>query len=424
MLAERAVQSRIQANGADDLALSGSLRNLGDVLVEAGQYQAAVEPLTRALVIRQAALGSEHSDIAEDLDHVARALVAADHLDEALRAATRATQIREKTLEPTDARIARSLEIQAVVLQRNGDHTNARLAFERAVALREVAQSSSPELAESLSLLGEQLWFEGEVVRAKEYCIRALSLAEESLRPGHPGLALHLRRLALALNDLGEVVPARELRQRALAIAETALGSAHPVTALQMNDLANSLYSQGDYPQALPIFERALKAYGLLGPDSAGAIAASYNMGIVTADLGDYAEAEQFYLHAIAAWTRLHGTGHPFVAYGLVGLGDVRQVMGRYEEARQLYEQALAIREAKLGPNALDVARLLTTLAKTLLDSDQAALAFERSSRAVDIWTRSNAQDNPDYAEALSLRAAIQARMGDLASARASYKGP
>jgi CHAT domain-containing protein/tetratricopeptide (TPR) repeat protein len=421
-LAEQVVRSRGAATDSDDQLLSGSLRNLGDVLVESGQYQAAVDPLKRALAIQEGALGPDHGAIADDLDHLARALLWADRLQDASDAANRAVQIRQKTLDPNDAPIASSLEIQGVILQRKGDHAGARPAFERAVALREAARSAPPDLAEALSLLGEQVWFEGDVLKAKEYCTRALSLAEASLRDGHPALAAYQRRLALALNDLGDVVRARELRERALAIARSALGSTHPGTALQMNDLANSLYLQGDYSPAVSLFGQALNVYRALGPDSAGATAATYNLGVVSADLGDYEEAERFYLESIAAWSRVHGAEHPFVAYGLAALGGLRNLTGSYDDARRLYEQALVIRETKLGPNTLDVARTLTSLAKTLLDSNDVPLAFERSSRAVDIWTRSGAEDSPHYVDALNLRAAIQTRMGDLAAARTSYE--
>jgi tetratricopeptide (TPR) repeat protein len=233
---------------------------------------------------------------------------------------------------------------------------------------------------------------------------------------------MYLRRLALALSELGDVTSARELRERALSISRTAFGNAHPATALQMNDLANSLYLQGDYSLALSLFEQALAAYSVPNTESAGAIAASYNLGVVTADLGDFNDAEAFYLRAIAAWTRLHGPEHPFIAYGLVALGDVRRGLGQYDAAKTLYERALAIRETKLGPNSLDVARVLTTLARTLLDLGETSLALERCTRAVDVWKISNAEDSQGYADALSLRAEIQARIGYLSAARASYQ--
>ena len=119
-----------------------------------------------------------------------------------------------------------------------------------------------------------------------------------------------------------------------------------------MNDLGNSLYRQGDYLQARSLWDQALKAYSSLGPDSAGATAVAFNLGLVNADLSDYEEARAYHRLAMGTWVRVHGPDHPNVAYSLENLGDLRRLMGQYDEALQLHERALAIREAALGPNS------------------------------------------------------------------------
>ena len=68
LLAEQVVQSRISSAGQGDLSVAGSLRNLGNVLQQAGQFQAAIVPLRRALMLREGALGPDHVDVPDDLD--------------------------------------------------------------------------------------------------------------------------------------------------------------------------------------------------------------------------------------------------------------------------------------------------------------------------------------------------------------------
>ena len=414
VLAEQAVQSRISSAGPNDVSVAGSLRNLGNVLLQAGQFQAAVVPLRRALAIREGALGPEHLDSADDLDDLARALLWAEHWDEALGVANRAVRIRESTLGPEDVRVARSLEVQGEILQRLGQHAGARTALERALNLREAAKSPPPELAGALSLLGEQLWFGGDVLQAKEYCSRALSLAEAALRPEHPELAVHLRRLALPVDDLGDVARARALRERGLAIALAALGPSHPSVGLQMNDLGNSFYRQGDYYQARSLFDQALKAYSSLGADSAGATAAAHNLGVVNSDLSDYVEAERYYRQAMSTWMRLHGPNHPYVAYSLEDFGELRRRMGQCT-ARRCNSTSGRLRSGKprsdqtpwtlQGPSPNWHRRFLIPARRLE--------PIERSTRAIEIWQRSGAQESADYVEALNMQAAIQGRMGD-----------
>ena len=146
VLAEQAVQSRISSAGPNDVAVAGSLRNLGNVLLQAGQFQAAVVPLRQALAIREGALSPDHIDSADDLDDLARALLWAEHWDEALDVASRAVRIRENTLGPNDVRVARSLEVQGEILQRKGQHDRARATLERAASLREAGDCQLPNL--------------------------------------------------------------------------------------------------------------------------------------------------------------------------------------------------------------------------------------------------------------------------------------
>ena len=180
-------------------------------------------------------------------------------------------------------------------------------------------------------------------------------MAEGALRAGHPDLAVYLRRLALPVYDLGEAFAARRLRERALAIAQAAHGPDHPAVALQLNDLANSLTHQADYVGARSLFERALQIYQRLGSDG-GATAAAYNLAVVESRLGDYAEAERLYQQVIATWTKVRGPQSEDVVDGLFALADLREVQGQLAEAKELYEQALQIREMTVGGESLNVA--------------------------------------------------------------------
>ena len=144
-LAEQAVQGRISSAGPNDVAVATSLRNLGNVLLQSGQFQSAVVPLRRALAIGEGALGSEHIDAADDLDDLARALLWSEQWDEALGVASRAVRIRENTLGPDDVRVARSLEVQGEILQRQAQHDRARTALERAARLREAGDRQLPK---------------------------------------------------------------------------------------------------------------------------------------------------------------------------------------------------------------------------------------------------------------------------------------
>ena len=135
-----------------------------------------------------------------------------------------------------------------------------------------------PEIAETLSLLGEQYRFEGDLVRAKEFG-KKRSLSRE--RPSDQIIQispLYLRSLAHPVTDLGDSSAGRALREAALAIAETALGPDHVLVGVQLNDLAISFFIEGDYLRARTLWERALKIFEhRLGPDHSRVTTAVYN---------------------------------------------------------------------------------------------------------------------------------------------------
>jgi tetratricopeptide (TPR) repeat protein len=96
VLADRAIAARETAAEPNPLGLADSLCNLGDVLVERGDYDLARAPYNRALALRERALGRGHPAVAHDLDRLARALTLAERYDEALVASDRALAIRSR----------------------------------------------------------------------------------------------------------------------------------------------------------------------------------------------------------------------------------------------------------------------------------------------------------------------------------------
>ena len=197
---------------------------------------------------------------------LARALLWAELWDEALEVASRAVRIRESTGGPDNPLVASSLEIQGEILQRKGLHARARPTLERAVALREASPSLAAELAAALSLLGEQLWFDGDIVQARDYCSRALALAEASLRAGHPDLAVHLRRLALPVDDSGRCAAGAVASCTRALHSPGGPGASPPgCRAPNLNDLGSSWDREGDFSAARSILDQALTAYSARG---------------------------------------------------------------------------------------------------------------------------------------------------------------
>ena len=93
------------------------------------------------------------------------------------------------------------------------------------------------------------------------------------------------------------------------------------------------------------------------------------------------------------------GAAHPDIADSLANLGQAQLRFERLDEARISLERALALREAVYGPDALENARVLTTLAE--LDHLQGDLvaATARIRQASVLRERALPADHPDRAD-------------------------
>ena len=412
-LAEALVQRREPGDGRNALALATALRNLGDVLFQAGDFIRAADEFARALRVHEAAAGANDTGVAEDLDRQAVALSQIGHNDQALAAASRALSIRENARRAADAAAARTLTVRSLVWQRTGDYPKARSDLERALAIWQANDSAHPDAAATLMRLGIQLVVEGDLSESQRVLERAAAVAQMRLRPGHPDIAVFLRTLAIPVQSLGDLSRARALQEQAVSISERSLGPEHRLTIDCLSDLAGTFLLQGDYTAARPLYERALRTYERLAPDYPEIPTVAYNLAILNTKLGDFRRARALHQRAIAAWQRKLGPEHAIVARALWEFGQTLAEEGQDREAQPLFERALAIRRRTLGADHPNVAETLSSLANSLSRLGLRRRALELSQQALDVWQKSSAPDPMAYSESLLVHAGILAAQGD-----------
>ncbi|MDM8561902.1 tetratricopeptide repeat protein [Candidatus Marithioploca araucensis] len=104
--------------------------------------------------------------------------------------------------------------------------------------------------------------------------------------------------------------------------------------------------------------------------------------GVAFSHAGLYDQAKPLYERALAIREKVFGKEHPDVAESLNNLAALHEAQGNYDQAKPLYERALAIREKVFSKEHPDVALSLNNLA-SLHNSqgnyDQAKSLYERS---------------------------------------------
>ncbi|HLM47644.1 MAG TPA: tetratricopeptide repeat protein, partial [Myxococcaceae bacterium] len=89
-------------------------------------------------------------------------------------------------------------------------------------------------------------------------------------------------------------------------------------------------------------------------------------MGSVLYKVGRFEEARERFQQAQVLMEKALGPEHAFVAAMYNNVGVTLTELGRFEEARLNYERSLAIAQKTLGPEHPDVANTLTSLGRTL----------------------------------------------------------
>jgi tetratricopeptide (TPR) repeat protein len=133
---------------------------------------------------------------------------------------------------------------------------------------------------------------------------------------------------------------------------------------------------------------------------------------------GDLDNARALFERALAIHEAHLGADDPTTAKSLNYLAVVLRDQGRLDRARILHERALAIREAHLGADHPDTATSLNNLAVVLRDQGDLERARTLYERALAIHEARMGVDHPATAQSLSNLAITLASQGDLDQAR------
>jgi tetratricopeptide (TPR) repeat protein len=136
----------------------------------------------------------------------------------------------------------------------------------------------------------------------------------------------------------------------------------------------------------------------------------------------EHRQARQLFEQALAILQVWFGPDHPFVAATLNNLGNVLRGHGELGTARTLYQRALAIFEARLGPRHPDLARSLNNLAATIGAMGELQAARDAHQRAQAILEAQLGPNHPDVARSLDNLGMVLRRLGELDAARDAHQ--
>jgi CHAT domain-containing protein/tetratricopeptide (TPR) repeat protein len=206
-------------------------------------------------------------------------------------------------------------------------------------------------------------------------------------------------------------------------VIDLAPAAAQPGDLNAIQKRYNKLYHAGNYAaalvEALKLEAAARVRFGEVHPNYGNAL---YNLGLVYAAQGKYAQAEEAYKRALAIRENALGKDHPDVADTLDNLAIVYEALGKYADAEGLSKRALAIREKTAGQNPLPLARNLNNLATVYEAQGKYIDAEKLYKRALTIKEKALGADKPTVAATLDNLALVYEEQGRYADAEVLSK--
>lgn len=185
-------------------------------------------------------------------------------------------------------------------------------------------------------------------------------------------------------------------------------------TARSLNDLGLTLRLSGRPQEAIPQHERALAILTRrLGPRDPEIARTRDLLGSARLVAGDLAGAEPDLVAALEIARAGSGPGSLATAHSLNSVGYLRGLQGSLAEARQLFEQSLAIRET------LPALRNLAGLAADEGDLRAARKGFEA---ALAFSLRAQGSKHPETARVQGELAAVLLKLEDFSGAQEAYR--
>jgi tetratricopeptide (TPR) repeat protein len=182
-------------------------------------------------------------------------------------------------------------------------------------------------------------------------------------------------------------------------------------------------------PDAWPAYARLLPhALAATGQAEALAVEPEQAAGLLTEaglylwQRADYQQARTLFERALALYEAHLGPDHPTTATSLNNLGYALQAQGDLPAARALYERALAIDEAHLGPDHPATATSLDNLATVLHRQGDLDTARTLQERALAIREIRLGVEHPDTAWSFLGLAIISRAQGNLDTARSLHE--
>ncbi|KAK9926360.1 hypothetical protein M0R45_023594 [Rubus argutus] len=363
---DRAIRVPEVGRGADHAlaAFSGHMQ-LGDTYSMLGQVDRSIDSYEEGLKIQIEALGDTDPRVGETCRYLAEAHVQAMQFERAEELCKKTLEIHRAHSEPASLEEAADRRLMALICEAKGDY-EAALEHLVLASMAMIANGQENEVAAidvSIGNIYMSLCRFDEAVFSYQ---KALTVLKSSKGDNHPSVASIFVRLADLYHKTGKLRESKSYCENALRIY------VKPVPGTTAEEISSGLteisaiYESMDEPEeALKLLQKAMSLLEDKPGQQSTIAGIEARMGVMYCMLGKYEEARSSFGSAVA---KLRASGEkksPFFGVVLNQMGLACVQLFKIDEAGELFEEARRILEQECGSCHQDTLGVYSNLAAT-----------------------------------------------------------
>ncbi|WOH05259.1 hypothetical protein DCAR_0624673 [Daucus carota subsp. sativus] len=338
---------------------------LGDTYAMVGQFENSIMCYTMGLELQRQVMGDADPRVGETCRYLAEAHVQALEFDEAEKLCQMAIDIHKDNGSPASIEEAADRRLMGLICETKGDY-EAALEHLVLASMAMVANGQEKEVASIDLSIGDAYLSLSRYDEAIFAYQKAVTTFKSTKGENHPTVAAVFVRLADLYNKTGKFKDSKNYCENALRIYEKPLPGCPPEEIASGLTNVSAIYeSMNELDQALKLLKKALKIYDD-APGQQNTIAGiEAQMGVIYYMLGNYPASYTSFKNTIL---KLRTGGEKKSAfYGIVlnqmGLTCVQRYA--INEAAELFEEARHVLEQEYGPYHPDTLGVYSNLAGT-----------------------------------------------------------
>lgn len=353
---------KAKADPANDFELGQALTNAGSSELERHMLPQAEKSFRKAYIIFRAVCGEDHINTAHASNNLGLVYFEAGHLSEAMARFQASLKIYIAKHGDRSKLVGDTLDNIGNILDKQGRYEECLTMREEALSIfQEVMSSKEQKKSESMAKLLENLAMVDIELREFE---RALERSKAAIKIWRNIEGIDGKMVANSLSNMGDVHRHLGQLDEAIFNFEAALDIQYRETGKRKNNtgVAATLKNiaivrrmQGQHSEALKLLEKVLKTYRKVYGGNHELVGRTlHSLAKVYVDLGDKEKAEKIFEEAISVLSASLGPHHPYVCTLLLDLAGLRRsnndeagaLSAEYQLA-QIFQPDLSLEQAE-----------------------------------------------------------------------------